>query len=156
MLFPESTSIITLCFVGSFSPVQVHTHFFLFTQMIPPTPLHIEGWKYPQRIQFFFGDFGGDLYIGQTLVSMGGFPGGSDSKESACNVGDLGSISGPGRCPGKGNGYPPQYSCLENFMYRGAWGASDKGFQRFGQDWATNTMSSGKEAESSSQSILDS
>lgn len=57
---------------------QVHTHFFLFTQMIPPTPLHIEGWKYLQRIQFFFffGDFGGDLYIGQTRVSMGGFPGG--------------------------------------------------------------------------------
>ena len=37
-----------------------------------------------------------------------GFPGGSDGKESACNVGDLGSISGLGRSPGEGNGYPLQ------------------------------------------------
>ena len=43
-----------------------------------------------------------------------GFPGGSDGKESACNVGDLGSIPGLGRFPGEGNGYPIQYSCLEN------------------------------------------
>ena len=47
--------------------------------------------------------------------------GGSDSKESACNAGDLGSISGLGRCPEKGNGSPLQYSCLENSMDRGAW-----------------------------------
>ena len=37
-----------------------------------------------------------------------GFPGGSDGKESACNAGDLGSISGLGRSPGEGNGYPLQ------------------------------------------------
>ena len=43
-----------------------------------------------------------------------GFPGGSDSKESAYNVGDLGSISGLGKCPGGGHGNPFQYSCLEN------------------------------------------
>ena len=43
-----------------------------------------------------------------------GFPGGSDSKEFACNVGGLGSISGLGRSPGEGNGYPLQNSCLEN------------------------------------------
>jgi len=42
------------------------------------------------------------------------FPGGSDSKESACNVGDLGLISGLGRSPGGGHGNPLQYSCLEN------------------------------------------
>ena len=42
-----------------------------------------------------------------------GFPGGSDSKESTCNVGDLGSILGLGRSPGGGNGNPLQYSCLE-------------------------------------------
>ena len=45
-----------------------------------------------------------------------GFPGGSASKESACNVGDLGSIPGLGQSPGKGNGYPLQYSGLENSM----------------------------------------
>ena len=45
-----------------------------------------------------------------------GFPGGSDGKESACNVGDLGSIPGLGRSPGEGKGYPFQYSGLENSM----------------------------------------
>ena len=42
------------------------------------------------------------------------FPWGSDGKESTCNVGDLGSIPGLGRSPGEGNGYPLQYSGLEN------------------------------------------
>ena len=46
--------------------------------------------------------------------------GGSDGKESACNVSDAGSIPGPGRFPGEGNGYPLQYSCLENPMNKGA------------------------------------
>ena len=45
-----------------------------------------------------------------------GFPGGSVGKESACNVGDQGSILGLGRSPGEGNGNPFQYSCLENPM----------------------------------------
>ena len=48
-----------------------------------------------------------------------GFLGGSDSKESTCNVGDLGLVPGLGRSPGKGNGYPLQYSGLENSMDRG-------------------------------------
>ena len=43
-----------------------------------------------------------------------GFSGGSDSKESACNVGELGSIPGLGRSPGRGHRNPLQYSCLEN------------------------------------------
>ena len=50
-----------------------------------------------------------------------GFPGGSDGKESTCNVGDLGSISELGRSPGEGKGYPLQYSGLENSMDWGAW-----------------------------------
>ena len=54
-------------------------------------------------------------------ISIGGFPGGSDSKESACNVGDPGSIPGSGRSPGEGNGSPLQYSCLENSMDGEAW-----------------------------------
>ena len=45
-----------------------------------------------------------------------GFPGGSDGKASARNVGDQGSIPGLGRCPGEGNGNPLQYSYLENSM----------------------------------------
>ena len=48
------------------------------------------------------------------------FPVGSDSKESAYKVGVLGLILGLGRSPGKGNGNPLQYSCLENSMDRGA------------------------------------
>ena len=42
------------------------------------------------------------------------FPGGSDGKESACNVGDPALIPGLGRSPGGGHGHPLQYSCLEN------------------------------------------
>ena len=49
------------------------------------------------------------------------FPGGSDSKASAYNAGDLGLIPGLGRFPGEGNGYPFQYSCLENPMDGGTW-----------------------------------
>ena len=52
------------------------------------------------------------------------FPGDSDGKESACNAGDLGSIPGLGRSPGERNGYPLQYSCLENSMDRGTWQAT--------------------------------
>ena len=46
---------------------------------------------------------------------------GADGKESACNVGNPGSIPGLGRSPGKGNGNPLHYSCLENPMDRGVW-----------------------------------
>ena len=49
------------------------------------------------------------------------FPGGSEVKASAWNVGDPGSIPGLGRSPGEGNGNPLQYSCLENPMEIGAW-----------------------------------
>ena len=52
-----------------------------------------------------------------------GFPGGSDSKESACKAGDPGPISGSGRSPGEENGYPLKYSCLENPKNREAWWA---------------------------------
>ena len=45
-----------------------------------------------------------------------GFPDSSAGKEFACNVGDLGSIPGLGRCAGEGKGYPLQYSGLENSM----------------------------------------
>ena len=56
-----------------------------------------------------------------------GFPGGSDSKESALNAGNLGSLPGLGRSPGEGIGNPLQYSCLENPMGRGAWKATVQG-----------------------------
>jgi len=53
-----------------------------------------------------------------------GFPGGSDSNESAFNVGNLGLIPWSERYPGEGNGNPLQYSGLENPMDRGAWQAT--------------------------------
>ena len=56
-----------------------------------------------------------------------GFPGGSDSKESAYSAGELDSIPGSGRFPGEGNGYPLQYSCLENAMDAGTWWATVHG-----------------------------
>ena len=49
-----------------------------------------------------------------------GFPGSSDGKKSALNAGDLGLIHGLGRSPGEENGYPLQYSFLEDSMDRGA------------------------------------
>ena len=51
-------------------------------------------------------------------------PGGSDSKESACNMRVSGLIPGSGRSPGEANGYALQYSCLKNSMDRGAWQAT--------------------------------
>ena len=66
----------------------------------------------PMNIQDWF-------CLGLTGLILG-FPGGSDSKEYACNAGDPGSIPGLGRFSGERNGYPLQYSCLENSMDRGA------------------------------------
>ena len=58
------------------------------------------------------------------------FPGGSNSKEPACNVGDLGSVPGLRRVPGGGNGNPLQYSCLENSTDRGTWWTAVHGFAK--------------------------
>ena len=65
------------------------------------------------------------------------FPHSSVSKESACNVGDPGSILGLGRSPGEGNGNPLQYSCLGNPMDGGAWQATVHGVARVRHDLVT-------------------
>ena len=62
--------------------------------------------------------------IDEPYSQLIGFPGGKEVKASACNAGDLGSTPGSGRSPGEGNGKPLQYSCLENPMDGGAWGAT--------------------------------
>ena len=64
----------------------------------------------------------------------------SVGKEFACNVGDPDSIPGQGRSPREGNNYPLQYSCLEDFMDRGAWQLQSKGSQGVRHDWVTNTF----------------
>ena len=58
-------------------------------------------------------EFEWSLYL-EYHVGLMGFPGGSDGKESACNVEDLGLIPGLGKSPGGGHGNPLQYSCLKN------------------------------------------
>ena len=58
------------------------------------------------------------------MVDYMGFPSGSDGKKSACNAGYLDLIPGLGRCPVEGNGYSFWYSCLENYVDRGAWRAT--------------------------------
>ena len=64
------------------------------------------------------------------VLSHLGFPHGSVGKESACNAKDPGSISWSGRIPGERNGYPVQYSCLENPMDRGAWWVTVHGVEK--------------------------
>ena len=61
------------------------------------------------------------FFLSFSLASFVFFPGGSEGKASACNVGDPGFIPGSGRSPGEGNGNPLQYSCLENPMDGEAW-----------------------------------
>ena len=71
-----------------------------------------------------------------------GFPIGSDSKESACNVRDPGSVPGWGGSSGEGSGYPLQYSCLENAMDRGGQLATVLGIpknQTWLSSWHTHT-----------------
>ena len=68
-----------------------------------------------------------------------GFLGGSDTKQPAWNAGDLGSIAGSEKSPAEGNGYPLQYSCLENSMERGTWHAIVHGVAKSCKrpsDWA--------------------
>ena len=57
-------------------------------------------------------------------MKLWSFPSGSDSKESACNAEDPGSIPGSGKSPGEGSGYSLQYSCLENPKDRQGWWAT--------------------------------
>ena len=72
------------------------------------------------------------------LIMNMGFPGGSDGKESACNVGDPSSIPGSERSSGEGNGNLLQYSCLGNPMDGRAWGLQSMGPQGVGHDLVTS------------------
>ena len=65
------------------------------------------------------------------------FPGGSGSKESACNTGNQGSIPESGRSPGEGNDHPLQYCCLEKPMDRGTWWATVQGVTK-SQIWLSD------------------
>ena len=73
------------------------------------------------------------------LANPATFPGGSEGKKSACNVGDPGSIPGSGGSPGEGNGNPLQYSCLEEPTTEKPGGIQSMPLQIVRHDWATNT-----------------
>ena len=64
------------------------------------------------------------------MVKTIDFPGGSDNEESACNAEDAGLMPWSGRSLEEGNGYPLQYSCLENSTDRGAWWATVYGIAK--------------------------
>ena len=76
-------------------------------------------------------------HLSPNILFFMGFPGGSDGKESTCNVGDLGSIPGLGRSPGGGHGNPLQYSCLENPHGQRSPGGYNPWGRRVGHDWVT-------------------
>ena len=95
-------------FSTRYFPLQISVNFVVFVQSFSHSWLFTTPWTVFPVFHYF-------LEFGQTHV-----PGGSDDKESACNVGDLGSIPGSGRFPGGGHGNPLQYSCLGNPTDRGA------------------------------------
>ena len=75
-----------------------------------------------------------NIFFNLRRISFRGFPGGSLGKESAYNAGHPGLIPGLGRFAGEGNGYPLQYSYLENSIDRGAWEQQSMGLQRVRHD----------------------
>ena len=91
-------------------------------QMIDTLSVSLPEWDHGLFVISFF-QFLLNRFLFQAL-GKDGFPSGSDSKESACNAGNPGSIPGSGRSPREGNGNPLQYSCLENSVGKGAWWAT--------------------------------
>ena len=93
----------------------------------------IQTWWWPKFVLCFWWQFTERLGI---LLASLDFLGGSAGEQSACNAGNVGSISGLGRCPGERKSYPFQYSGLENSM-----GCKQSmGSQRVGHDWVTFTL----------------
>ena len=95
---------------------------------------------------WFTGKCSLSIWFSYFKVLFWGFPGGSDGKASACNVGDLGLVPGLVRSPGEGKGYPLQYSALENSMDREDLQAVVHGVTKgcIQLDWATLTSQGGQ------------
>ena len=102
------------------SPLVWWSSVFWFSSSVYQLPLTCQS---PQVLHVFYQL----LYLHTVKEVRLGFPGGWDSKASAHNVGDPGSIPESGRSPGEGSGTPLQYSCLENSMDGGAWWATVHG-----------------------------
>ena len=93
-----------------------------------PQESHTQGTAGPLRLQLWEPQDAVLSWEFRTyLVLTKQLPWWPSGKESAFDVGDQGSIPDSGRSPGKGNGNPPQYSCLENPTDRGAWSATVHG-----------------------------
>ena len=90
---------------------------------------HVRGHFFPRKYIRFLKNFV-EVQLFSNVVLISALPGGSDGKESACNVGDLCSIPGLGRSCGEENGNPLHYSCLENTMHRGVRWATVHGFAK--------------------------
>ena len=109
------------------------TYLFFFSviiKLIPENVTELESTHLPHtkvNLLTLGSDEGKDSFYGIASSKERSFPGGLDSKESACDAGDLGSIPGSGRSSGERNGNPLQYSCLESSMDRGAWWATVHG-----------------------------
>ena len=88
----------------------------------------VHGEKIPDSWRRYFRNY--KLSLGASLVAQ-------MVKKSVCSERNLGSISELRRTPGETNGYPLQYSCLENSMDRGAWWATVHGVARVGHDSVT-------------------
>ena len=103
-------------------------HFFLSISLLLQVGLSQETRSI--ELKLFFFPFRASWKINAPVLEFSSFLCGSDSKESACNAGDMSSIPGLGRSPGEGNGNPFQYSCLENPMDGGAWWAPVHGITK--------------------------
>ena len=95
------------------------------SRLCPVSPTFLSLFEFPSGSTL--GTVGSHGISTHTSVPFGGFPGGSEGKESTCNAGDMGLIHGSGRSSGEGNGNPLQYSCLENPLDRRAWWATVHG-----------------------------
>ena len=90
----------------------------------------------------------------QTSVYRVWLPWWLSGKTSTCNAGDPGLIPGSGSSPGEGDGYPLQYSCLENSMERGAWCATVHGVIKSGTQQSCLQFCFCSRAHSGSDSLL--
>ena len=106
--------------------------FFLCFHFSVPTPTPIFLWVASTLLEFhFYVSIVLSLYKCSFLIVVSqGIPGGSDGKESACNVGDLGLSPGLKRTLGEESGNPLQYSCLKNPKDRGSWWATVHGVKK--------------------------
>ena len=107
MLFPSTESRHQQILFLSISSLQIDSSCCFCAPEIPYVLEALTNISEESLVHFFLNSF---------WVLTHGFPGGSVGKESACNVGDQGSIPGLGRSPREGNGNPLQYSCLEKSL----------------------------------------